>query len=463
MELLRLVVSIFTATFIGWNILYLISFRSVKLSFLERLFISYGFGFGFISLEMFLFHFFSIKFSLIRIMAPWALLFITNLIIYLKIEIPGGHDPYDMKDRGVNRLLNSFLAAGIIFEILYAFFRALIKPIEAYDAIATYAIRSKIFYLGNSIPRDFFYNFSLLFPHPDYPLNIPLSETFVYLFLGNLNDQIAKVIFPLYFLAILGLLYFAARRFSGRTGALLFTFILATVPQFNHFATNAYLDVPLSYYCFAGTLFLLYWFRETKSLGCLYISAVMTAMAGWTKNEGFVYCAANILLLLVFLFINRRGIKKKDILNGLLYIAVILLILAPWLWVKFTANLVNSDVGSTTLRELNVIKQSYKAWPILYEFQRQIFGPKKWNIIWIAIFIAIVSCRKKIFADDQKYITISLALTVSGYIFAYLIGRDEIRHMVGTTWSRMMTHFLPLTVYWLAYLMKDEFAAGEAK
>ncbi|OGW77869.1 MAG: hypothetical protein A3K16_02320 [Omnitrophica bacterium RIFCSPLOWO2_01_FULL_45_24] len=457
MELFRLALSIFAAVFIGWNILYLISFRKIKLSFLERLFISYGSGFGFISLEMFLFHFFSIKFSLIRIIAPWTLLFITNLIIYLKREGPYGRDPYDMKDRG-NILLNSFLAAGIIFEILYAFFRALIKPIEAYDAIATYAIRSKIFYMENSIPHDFFYNLSLLFPHPDYPLNIPLSETFVYLFLGNLNDQIAKVIFPLYFLATLGILYFGVRRFSGRTGALLFTFILASVPQFNHFATNAYHDIPLSYYCFAGALFLLYWFKETESLGCLYISAVMTAMAGWTKNEGFVYCAANILLLLIFLFINRRGIKKKDILSGLLYICVILLILTPWLWVKFTANLVNSDVGSTTLSELNIIKQSYKAWPILYEFQRQIFGPKKWNIIWIAAFIAMAVYRKKIFADGQKYITISLILTVSGYIFAYLIGQDEIRHMVGTTWSRMMMHFLPLTVYWLAYLIKDEFA-----
>ncbi|MDD5136000.1 MAG: hypothetical protein PHN63_01475, partial [Candidatus Omnitrophica bacterium] len=39
------------------------------------------------------------------------------------------------------------LWAGIILEVFYAFFRALIRPIESYDAVAIYAIKSKIFYL----------------------------------------------------------------------------------------------------------------------------------------------------------------------------------------------------------------------------------------------------------------------------------------------------------------------------
>ena len=451
MELLRLFLSIFAAVFIGWNILYPVPLKSARFFFLERLFISYGFGFGFISLEMFIFYLLNLKFNLLNLISPWIVLLIINLIIRSKRGALDRPDPQVPKN-GTKGPLDYFLAAGIIFEILYAFFRALIKPIEAYDAIAMYAMRSKIFYLSKSIPHDFFYNLSTLFPHPDYPLNLPLSETFVYLFLGNLNDQMVKVIFPLFFIAILGILYFAVRRLSGRTSALLCTFALATVPQFNNFATNAYNDVPLTYYCFAGTLFLLYWFKETRSSGYLYISAVMTALAGWTKNEGFVYCASNILLLFIFLFANRRTIKKRDLLNGFLYIGIILLVLAPWLWVKFTLNLVNSDVGSTTLDQLNIVKQSYKIWPIFYEFQRQVFGPKKWNIIWIIFILSVVIYRKKIFRKDQRYVTISLLLVMSGYIFAYLIGRDDIWHMVGTTWSRMTMHFLPLTVYWLALL-----------
>ncbi|MFA5085159.1 MAG: glycosyltransferase family 39 protein [Candidatus Omnitrophota bacterium] len=453
MESLRLVLSIFSALFIGWNILYIISLKNTRLSFLEKLFVSYGLGFGFISLEMFIFHFFSLKFSLFSIMVWWIPLIAAVLLVASKrrkSHRPGGKGAVTKKTP--LSVLERFLICGISFEVIYAFFRALIKPIEAYDAIATYAIRSKIFYLAGSLPHDFFYNLSLLFPHPDYPLNIPLSETFVYLFLGGLNDQLVKVIFPIYFVAILGILYYAVKRLSGRAGALLFTFILATIPQFNHFATNAYHDVPFAYYCFTGTLFLLYWFKEPGSRGYLYISAVMTALAGWTKNEGFVYCVANIILLSVFLFLNRRTIKKRGLLNGFLYVGIMLLVLAPWLWVKFTANLVNSDVGSTSLEQLNIFKQSYKIWPIFYEFQRQIFGPKKWNLIWIIFILSAIVYRKKLFDESRRYATISLILIVSGYIFAYLIGRDDIWHMVGTTWSRMAMHFLPLAVYWLALL-----------
>ncbi|MCX5713248.1 MAG: glycosyltransferase family 39 protein [Candidatus Omnitrophica bacterium] len=273
------------------------------------------------------------------------------------------------------------------------------------------------------------------------------------MFIGNVNDQLVKAIFPLFFVSILGILYFAVKRLSGRTAALLFTFLLATIPQFNNFATNAYHDVPFAYYCFAGTLFLIYWFKDMKSLGYLYISAAMTALGAWTKNEGFVYCVANVMLLCIFLFMNRRVIKRRDLVYGLSYIGVIILILAPWLWVKLTANLVNSDVGSTTLGQLNLFKQLYKIWPIFYEFQRQVFGPKKWNLIWIIFILSAVVYRKNILNERMRYVSISIALIISGYIFAYLIGRDDIWHMVGTTWSRMLIHFLPLTVYWLALLL----------
>jgi len=407
---------------------------------------------------MFIFHFFNLKFSLFSIIIWWVPFIAAAVFMHFNSSDKSrwGLNPtyFSAKAKALQNMsfLEKFLICGISFEVIYAFFRALIKPIEAYDAIATYAIRSKIFYLGKSIPHDFFYNLSTLFPHPDYPLNIPLSEAFVYMFLGSLNDQLVKAIFPLFFVAILGILYFAVKRLSGRTSALICTFVLATVPQFNNFATNAYHDVPFAYYCFVGTLFLLYWFKETKSLGYLCISAVMTALAGWTKNEGFVYCAANILLLLIFLFVSRRSIKKKDVLSGVLYIGIVLLVLSPWLWVKLTANLVNSDVGSTTLGQLNVMKQAYKIWPIFYEFQRQIFGPKKWNLIWIIFIMSAIVYRKKLFDENQRYVTMSLMLVMSGYIFAYLIGRDDIWHMVGTTWSRMTMHFLPLTIYWLAIL-----------
>ena len=51
-EIARLILAIFTVTFIGYNVLYLLSFEKNRLSKTEKLFISYGLGLGFLSLEM---------------------------------------------------------------------------------------------------------------------------------------------------------------------------------------------------------------------------------------------------------------------------------------------------------------------------------------------------------------------------------------------------------------------------
>jgi len=131
------------------------------------------------------------------------------------------------------------------FEVLYVFFRALIRPMESYDSIAMYAFKSKIFYLAKMIPPDFFKSFSDFVPHIEYPLLIPLAETQFYAFLGYLNDLLVKIIFPLYYVALLAVSYSISKRFLNRRASLLFTFLLATIPQVTDFATNGYADIPV--------------------------------------------------------------------------------------------------------------------------------------------------------------------------------------------------------------------------
>lgn len=454
MEALRLSIAILTSVFLGWNILYLIPFKRNKLYFLEKIFISYGLGFGFLSLEMLLFYFFDIRFNLVRITTPWLALLVVNLAIYFKDGKNIRIKPIKIKDES-NRTLKIFLILGITFEILYALFRALIKPIESYDAIAIYAIKAKIFYLAKSIPADFFSNLALHFPHPDYPLNIPLSETLVYLFLGNLNDQLVKILFPLYFIGILVMLYYAIRRFASNNYSLIFTFLLASVPQFNAYATNGYLDLPLAYYYFLSTLFLFRWFKNEDEIQFLLLSAVMVSLSAWTKNEGLMYCAINIILILIFFMLEHK-MTRRELSCLAVYIGMILIIQLPWLWVKWAAHLANSDIGPIDIDSFNLAKLLHKAGSIVYEFQRQIFGPKKWNILWPLVLFILISNYKKAFSKEQRYITISLSLTVLGYIFFYMVSQVEIDYFLRKTWSRFLIHFLPIIIYWLANISKED-------
>ena len=456
MQLTGLAIGLSAATFIGWNILYAVSFKLHDRSFLERLSISYGLGLGSVSMEMLLFHFFNLKFTIFNIIMPWAPLVVLNIFLYFTYgKTTRARSEAIVNDAG-SVYLKIFLSAGIVLEILYTFFRALIKPIESYDAVAIYGMNMKALYLLRSIPRDFFSGIAQLFPHPDYPLNIPLSETLLCIFMGNLNDQLVKIIFPLYFVAILALLYIAIRGFASRSFALLFTFLLATIPQFSIYATNAYIDLPLSYYYFAGALFLFRWFEDTRRTPFLYLSAVMAALAGWTKNEGLMFSMVSIMLVVIFLLSKGKDRKNRELLHAFGYAAVIVFILSPWLWLKASAHLVNADLGSFSLNWLNPMTYIHKLWTIFYEFQREVFGPKKWDIFWPVIILAAVFYRKKIFTGNQKYVTALLAMIICGYIFAYLVAQNDVGYLVRTTWNRLMIHFLPIAVYWLAMLLKDD-------
>lgn len=439
-------------TFIGANVLYLISgWRA--LAFLECIAISFGLGVGCVTLEILFFHILNLQLNALAVILPWLVLIAVNAILYFGAKVKAGLLRFETKKFGY---LDIALSLGIAFEISYAFFRALIKPIESYDAVAIYAIKSKIFFLARGIPHDFFTRIVNYFPHPDYPLNIPLAEMLGYLFMGNLNDQLVKLIFPIFFICILALLYFAVRRFASRTYALVFTFILATIPQFNAYAANAYLELPFAFYAFAAALFLFRWFEDRKLVRFLLISAIMAGLAGWTKNEGLMYCAAYIMLAAIFLILNFRKVSRKDIACFFLYIVVIAAILAPWLYIKNATHLINTDIGRAESKILTIGKEVHKLKPILNEFQKQVFGPKKWNIFWIALIASIAFNIKDAFRGTGRYAAIFLALVIGGYVFIYMAAPIDVTFFVKKSWSRFLLHFLPIAVYWLALMLKDD-------
>ena len=69
--------------------------------------------------------------------------------------------------------------------------------------------KAKIIYLAGGINKSFFTDIAANFQgaHADYPLLIPLSEAWVYTFLGSFNDILAKAIFPCFYLSFIFVFY----------------------------------------------------------------------------------------------------------------------------------------------------------------------------------------------------------------------------------------------------------------
>ena len=88
---------------------------------------------------------------------------------------------------------------GLVF--LYALPRAALYPMWAWDAVATWGCKARIFYSARGL------DLTCIDAHNYYPNLLPLLLSYLYFALGRVNDSLVNVIFPLWGALLLGLLY----------------------------------------------------------------------------------------------------------------------------------------------------------------------------------------------------------------------------------------------------------------
>jgi len=438
--------------FIGLNILILFE-KKAYLFFLERIALSFLVGVGIVSIEMFIMGLLGLSFRIGFILFPWIVLFLYN-IKFSKINLKNN------LNFGINSLskLEIALLLFIFFEIIYTFSRALIKPMESYDCVAIYALKSKILYLANTVPKEFFIDLGRNFHgvHPDYPLLLPLTETWFYVFIGAFNDILAKVILPLLMSSFAVVFYFILKRIlKDRSLSLLFTFALVSIKQFNDYATIHVADLILSIFYSLSLLYLFFWMDKKKDI-FIILSVIFSILSLWTKNEGALLTAINIFILLSYLLKSKATLNKKTLSKCVISLIVIFIFAFSWLGYRSYAGLVNENFNISMIR-IEYLKSHFKnIFLILYEYQRQIFGFKKWNLIWVILLFLLVTRFKESVDKNVFYITLAIFLFFLGYTFVYIFSTVEIDFFLKKTASRFFLHILPISVFWIALLTKED-------
>lgn len=123
----------------------------------------------------------------------------------------------------------------------------------------------------------------------DYPLHIPLLIALPKALWGDLTGM-SKLVFPVFFLGILSVLYWATYRASRSVGwAFLTAAFWATAPLVVHHAEIAYANLALAFYLFLG---LWLWLEEEEARS----AGLVLAWAVWTRPEGWLLVGAALLL-----------------------------------------------------------------------------------------------------------------------------------------------------------------------
>ncbi len=132
-------------------------------------------------------------------------------------------------DPGTVNTLKSIIIILIAVNCLAVLFFAILFPIRFWDAISCWSLKAKAFFIDKNI-FTFYQNHNYGFAHNSYPVYLSLIQTWIYIWLGNVNENLAKIIFPIFYYSSIFLVFnFFRKKFGGLLASIL-ALIFSSIP-----------------------------------------------------------------------------------------------------------------------------------------------------------------------------------------------------------------------------------------
>ncbi len=418
--LLGLLAAYLTLFSAGFGITLLIFRGASRLNILECCCLSWLFGAGAVSIALWICGIFLSGFALQITVA--ALCILLAALGWRAIRHP--RSKFTLPNP--SGWLEWFLAGLLLAEIALVLFVSC-KHTLGWDGLLVWEIKARYAFLnGGVIPAGYYSNPGRAFSHPEYPLGIPLTELWLYLWVGQPHQFWVKTIFGTYYAAGAVLLCLLGARVSGcRWSGLAVATILLFVP----FLMSApggvivgYADFPLSV-VYLATLGYLLLFSANGDSRTLIIYGFCLALLPWIKREGLILWS--VLAFLGFIVSWRRGKFARfgiSLLPGLF-------VIAGWrVYLSFIHCVPSSEFSLSVSGKLT--EPGARIGPIARLLFLEVSDRTDWGIFWVAAALAVIYLAVR-FRAIQSWILLSAVIApIVLYCSTYLF----------TTWSNYSAH-----------------------
>src|SRR5947207_2366188 len=343
-----------------------------------------------------------------------------------------------------NSRLEWILAAALLLELLIIFVVCL-KHTLGWDGLFNWELKARYAFLNSGIlPQSYYSSPGRAFSHPEYPLAIPFTELWLYLWMGEPNQFWIKTIFPLFYSAGALLVPLLITRLTGKRWlGLLIALLLPFVP----FVTASpggvivgYADIPLSIYYVTTLGYLLCSLDRELSYSFTIYGATLTLIP-WIKSEGAILWSLLALLgLAVGLYQHRIRPAILSILPGLF------LIISWRVYLYLVHAVIPSDFARPTLPLLSVNLNRRDA--IVGAAFAEITETSHWSIFWLLALVAIIYLLVAR-TLSRFLLVIGVLGPVILYLLTYLfsVWPSYTAHITSSL-PRLLLHVMPAT--WLA-------------
>ncbi len=488
MYMLSFFCALFIIFVVGNALLKIIDRSRCYAGILERLMLSAGLGIGGIAVVQVYALFAHLELTrdtIFMLASPFIIFQLYRLFsLFEKTGFPGSRRirdhflrPGSIKiEMSISELL---LIALIVFLCMVMIAACLLMPKYSFDSRACWGLTSKILFYRHTVFTADFRDQCLVHPSPLYPPLIPLVENFMFIMLGNLDEYLVKIIYALWYTALVVVLYVTQRRYFSlpRLHALIGTAAGACVPSlfviYSGSVPSAYADFPFGCFYTTAVIYLFNYIRLRRRADII-IAAIFMFFCLLTKNEGmplfFLASAVFLFDAIRYKYFGDKGTKRALFI----FIAAPLIAFIPWLVVKssITTPLGYNEVLGRTFSHFS--SQLFIVPRIFLLTMREMFlNFKSCGTIWYIIIIAAIisfsrGCLKKV---DRRIMIYLLILPFIYYIFiitpVYMtlwIGYDVPidTEFEGASFERLRFHVLPLLVLFASIGISRFFTAGVA-
>jgi hypothetical protein len=448
LALLRLLFGLIAIFFLGYAWLTRLLPQPRDFTFGERTAFSFGVGVLGLTLWMLALTWVGIPFGLGMILGPPLAL----AVIFLLTPRGRAALSQDMREFRFlpRKKLGSWewLFLGLLGAVFfYALLRAALYPMWAWDAVATWGCKAKIFYTSRGI------DLACIDAHNYYPNLVPLFLSYLYFCLGRVNDALVKVVFPLWGALTLILLGSLGMRLGlRRRQALGFAAFLAlNGTVFIVHLYIAYADLPLAFYTLAGAGLLYLWLADAAPHGSLPLAACCLAAMAWCKYEGPPVAATLILAAALTLLWLRppRWLKRLGYLS--IPVAGLLAGYLPW-----RLFVIHQQIASGA-DHIQGFYPHQLAEAVSYLLVA-LAGPFHFGLLWPALVLAFIFAGRQLWRSPRLFLALFVVGNLAAILLAYGVAPTsaaEFPAYVRATLDRLLLHFTPVAALFLALGLKD--------
>lgn len=322
------------------------------------------------------------------------------------------------------------------------------KHTLGWDGLVIWELKARYAYLnGGALPLEYFSDATRVFSHPEYPLFLPMIETWIYFWIGEPDQYWVKLIFPIFYAIGLLLLAQAGARLSGKRWiGLLAANLFLFIPFLTRFAGGVvlgYADLPLAIF-YLGAFYFLLVFARDNSAGGLSIFVMLWAILPWIKREGMILWLV-LAVCGTFVIWRRRGVPAAaaSLLPGLAAIA-------SW-QIYLHAMHARAAQDFLPVTPANFASNFHRAGAICQSLIRALISTGQWNLLWFASVIAFLCLMLRNRNRETWMIVVCTVSPIILYSCTYFFSAwsDYQRHM-DSSLPRLLLHVAPLSILAIA-------------